>query len=504
MSGFLYTDGNQLKTQADENFRMTGSNWFGFEVDGLPHGIWGRPYKDMLDEFVTLNMNTLRLPIAGEIVRSTETIREGYPFSGDAGTGNEDLMGKTHIQALDLFLAYATSKKIRVVLEYHSIAFLGSGNSTPPSRWLWRTPNNSPSQGGNINPWKSDWEFLANRYRDNTIFSEIGYGDYSYIVGADLFNEPRQGDTLQEWFADAQTCGNAVLVKNPNWLIIVEGREMNSTIRRQSQEAIQTKYGVTVDVNIITECWSYGGSLFGLNNSTKITLNTPNRLVYSVHFYSQANSDTRRNLILDNFEQLEYVFDVHWGFVFREMNTPLYIGECGDDPKNPYLKQLFSYFMKYLDGDYNGDGTRELDSNKKGISFTQWSYAAGYSSHTQSILDKNSSPIKWSYSVPSDPTNSIYEGYMKGYLENVDSYSDGDSPGEGNTMNNYSITLTNGWNLIGVSTNAQLDLSSANVTGNIWYYASNKYTSISNNMVSSHMGYWMKSNGGGTVTVKPV
>ena len=88
---------------------------------------------------------------------------------------------------------------------------------------------------------------LARRYRNTA------------VIAVDLWNEPKavtwgSGNVNTDWLLASKRAGDAILAVNQNLLIIVEGT-------------------------------GWGSSLIGLADKT-LDLNIPNKVVYSVHLYS--------------------------------------------------------------------------------------------------------------------------------------------------------------------------------------------------------------------------
>ncbi len=91
------------------------------------------------------------------------------------------------------------------------------------------------------------------------------------MVGFDLMNEPKlsatwgSGNLSTDWNIAAEKCGNAVLAKNPDVLIIVEGVQWYGNF----------------------SFW-WGGNLMAARD-TPLRLAYENRLVYSTHVYNQVS-----------------------------------------------------------------------------------------------------------------------------------------------------------------------------------------------------------------------
>ena len=69
-SGYWHTSGRQILDSANQPVRIAGVNWFGFETRNyVPHGLWSRDYKSMIDQMKSLGYNTIRLPYSDDIFK---------------------------------------------------------------------------------------------------------------------------------------------------------------------------------------------------------------------------------------------------------------------------------------------------------------------------------------------------------------------------------------------------------------------------------------------------
>ncbi len=330
-NAWLSTSGNQIVDAAGHSVRISGVNWFGFETgNGVLHGLWSRGYKSVLDQVKQLGFNTLRLPFSNEMLKAGATTNSiNY-------AQNPDLQGLTPIQCMDKIVEYCSQLGLRVILDRHSakadnylsedVWYIAGDSYYTESRWI------------------QDWVLLANRYANDPT-----------IIGADLFNEPKRSATwgttspATDWNKAAERCGNAILAANPNWLIIVEGVE-----RYNNQ----------------TTWW--GGNLKGVAIDP-VVLAVANRLVYSMHDYPKSvyaqswfNDPTYPN-------NLDDVWQSHWGYIFLNQTAPLLLGEFGTNYVTTSDQQWLDKLTDYIDGDFNLDGTRELGSGQMGMSWTYWS-----------------------------------------------------------------------------------------------------------------------------------
>jgi aryl-phospho-beta-D-glucosidase BglC (GH1 family) len=326
--GWLSTLGNQIVDGAGRNVQIAGVNWFGFEGDNMsPNGLWTRGYKEMMQQMVELDFNTIRLPFSSEMLHATGEAR-GIDYSQ-----NPDLRGLTPLQVMDRILGHAQEIGLRVILDHHR-SDAGAGTS-PNGLWYDSTYTEAA--------WVEDWEMLAERYAGNTA-----------VIGADLHNEPHGGTWggggARDWAAAAELAGNAIGAVNPNWLIFVEG--------------VGSYEG--------NNYW-WGGNLMGVRDRP-IELDVPNKLVYSPHDYPNSIYEQPWFQGPDFPANLPAKFDQMWGYIFKEGIAPIYLGEFGTKLRDPKDAPWFEAITSYLSGDFDNNGTNDLASGQLGISWTFWSW----------------------------------------------------------------------------------------------------------------------------------
>ncbi|QEQ94901.1 hypothetical protein pEaSNUABM56_00102 [Erwinia phage pEa_SNUABM_56] len=339
----LVTSGNQfVTTQTSENFRIKSVNWFGMEgTNYTPHGTWlgARYWKDIIDQIKTFGFNTIRIPLSGEVVQNN-------PYPPTAAVDwevNSEFVGKTALEILDLIIDYCNTKEIYVILDHHRRT-AGDG------------ADGSPVDGSyTLSQWISSWTKLATRYK-----SAIN------VIGADVHNEPHDLD-WSTWASYAEQAGNAIHAVTTDWIIFVEG---------------------VGQYNNVSYWW--GGQLQGVA-SRPVTLTQPNRVAYSPHEYGQSVG-SQSWLAYDNQtppanwpSNLYGVWEPMWGYIFTQNIAPVWVGEFGGHfgvdgsgnltkPHATYEKQWLSNLITYWNGDFNGDGVRDLAAGKKGISYSYWCY----------------------------------------------------------------------------------------------------------------------------------
>ncbi|WP_395736701.1 glycoside hydrolase family 6 protein [Prosthecobacter sp.] len=331
-TGFLSTNGSQIVDAAGSTVRITGINWFGFETTNMVlHGLWARSYKSALDQIKTLGFNTLRLPYSNAMLRA------GAATNSINFALNPELQGLAPLQCLDKVIEYCGQIGLRVFLDRHSSAADGYLNED-----LWFISGDAYYTEQR---WTDDWVMLASRYAGNTT-----------VIGADLSNEPKRTATwgnsspATDWNKAAERCGNAILAANPNWLIIIEGVE---------------QFG--------GQSYWWGGNLKGVA-TLPVTLNTQHKLVYSIHDYPSSVAAQSWFSAANYPQNLGGVWDGYWGYVFRNNLAPVIVGEFGSKLQTLSDQQWMDKLTDYMDGDFDLNGSNDLEAGKRGISWTFWCF----------------------------------------------------------------------------------------------------------------------------------
>ncbi|MCM2424606.1 cellulase family glycosylhydrolase [Streptomyces sp. RKAG337] len=310
-AGYWHTSGRQILDAANQPVRIAGVNWFGFETANyVPHGLWSRDCKSMIDQMKSLGYNTIRLPYSDDIFKGT--VPNGINTSGGM---NADLPGLTSLQVMDKIVNYAGTIGLKVILDRHR------PDSSAQSA-LWYTAAVPEST------WIGDLTALATRYRGNPA-----------VIGIDLHNEPHDpacwgcGDTSVDWRLAAERGGNAVLAANPSLLVFVEG--------------IQTYNG---------DSYWWGGNLQGAGQNP-VRLNIANRLVYSAHDY--ATSVFAQTWFSDPTfpNNMAGIWNKNWGYLFQQNTAPVWLGEFGTTLQSSVDQTWLRTLVQYLrpTAQYGGD-----------------------------------------------------------------------------------------------------------------------------------------------------
>ncbi len=292
LDGAWSTDGARLVDGSGNAVQIRGVNWFGFETsNGVPHGLWSRNLEEMLDQIADLGFNTIRVPFSAAIIDATQ------PVSGLNEAENPDLAGLTSLDVLDRFIEASGERGLAVILDRHTLA--------PDNRHnLWYDDEYGPER------LVTDWEFLAERYRN-----------VPNVVGADLYNEPYDeacwgcGDPAVDWHAAAQEAGDALHAIEPDWLVFVEG--------------VEEADGASCDgPDSSSGCTWWGGNLSAADD-IPIELAVPNKVVYSPHEYATSVFRQRWFDDADFPANMPAIWDEFWGDLERSDAAPVMVGEFG-------------------------------------------------------------------------------------------------------------------------------------------------------------------------------
>lgn len=284
VSDYRYHAANGEVYKDDARIALLGISWFGFETDEyVLHGLWERPYGDMLDDIQDLGFNALRVPFCPEAL-TTNTTADAQAWN------NPELDGLNNLELFDFFLNEFNSRQIYFVLDHHR-------PDCEAISELWYTADYSEAD------WLDDLEFVADRYKD-----------LEYFVGIDLKNEPHgvatwgADDTTTDWNTAAETAAARILAVNEEILIFVEG--------------------IYDSTNCSTDTWGHwwGGNLEPIACTP---LDIPEgKLVLSPHVYG-PDVYVQSYFTSDDFSHMPEIWDTHFGFAKTDLDYTLAIGEFG-------------------------------------------------------------------------------------------------------------------------------------------------------------------------------
>ena len=331
--GPLSTNGNQIVDSAGVPQRLACVGWNGGNSI-KPHlsGLDQVSYQATLSDMVRVGFNCVRvLNSARGVLDNTN----GY------------------LDLLDNVIDYAGTIGLRVVVDIHNDEG-GHGTKdnwgTAPVNGLWYDKGGATDGtdgGGNTGTisdadFQQAWTTLAARWKDKPA-----------ILGYDLINEPHSGLTTwggYDGVAGSDTdiramyirVGNAIHAIDPRPLIVAEG--------------VQNYRGK-----------AYEGDLRGVVNYP-VTLNLPNKVVYSPHIYPSEVSDVAPDYGPNWVNRMNTI----WGFIYRDNLAPIFVGECGDWLVTPDAQAWAAAFVAYMNG--TGPGAPPVSPGKQGPSWGWWDW----------------------------------------------------------------------------------------------------------------------------------
>jgi endoglucanase len=310
--GYWHTKGGQILDADNNEVRIAGINWYGFETtDLVAHGLYSQDYHTILNAIHTQGYNTIRLPFSNQMVESP-IIPTAIALQGTAGPINTDLAGLNSQQIMDKIITAAGALGLKVILDNHRSE---AGNSNEPNG-LWYTSTYPESN------WIADWKTLVAHYMSYTDF----HGN-PIVIGVDLRNEPhllagsgKTGscwtgdnwtngcpltDTAQNWPAAAGRAADAIQTINPGLLIFVEGTDCYSG-----------------------DCGWQGANLEGAGKYP-VTITHQDKLVYSAHDYGPDLSSQAWLNSSSTQASLNAAWTKFWGYLSVDNIAPIWIGEFG-------------------------------------------------------------------------------------------------------------------------------------------------------------------------------
>lgn len=215
-----YAQGGKIHDANGQQIQIRGISHFGFNSMILqPQFLWSMGWKQQIAQMKSLGFNAIRLPFV------PDTLYDKTPVDVlsyvDANL-NPELVGKTPLQALDLWMAEADRQGMYVLLDFHSVSKVRQYPT-------WFLSNSADfnliynKQAYTKDNWLRDLAFVARRY-----------AHLRHFFGIDVYNEPNgivrwsAGDPnatnpIYHWKAAAEQASAAVLAANPNLLVFVQG-----------------------------------------------------------------------------------------------------------------------------------------------------------------------------------------------------------------------------------------------------------------------------------------
>jgi len=217
--GYFTQAGKIFDTNGQE-IQIRGVSHYGFNTPILqPEFLWQMGWKEQIAQMKTLGFNAIRVPFVPDTLYNTTPVDQ---LSYVEPNLNADLIGKTPLQALDLWMAEADRQGMYILLDFHSVSM-----QRQYPMWFVSNPADFGlmynQQAYTKENWTRDLAFVAQRY-----------AGLPHFFGIDIYNEPNgivrwsTGDgnmtnPIYFWKPAAELASAAVLAANPKLLIFVQG-----------------------------------------------------------------------------------------------------------------------------------------------------------------------------------------------------------------------------------------------------------------------------------------
>ncbi|HEY0185763.1 MAG TPA: cellulase family glycosylhydrolase, partial [Rhodopila sp.] len=361
-AGYLSTKGSQIVDASGNPVRIDSIGWAGTDgvAGGAQDGLEATSLQTIMNAIKADGFNTIRIPWSN--VNLTAMPRSGLIDYSQ----NPDLQGLNTLQIFQKIVDYAGQIGLKIIFDHHTDDGGPNGWGGQQSNGLWidSGPGTDGTDGsgttGTITAAKfeQDWVTLASTFKGN-----------STVIGYDLDNEPTSAGNInwgQGGPTDIQamytTVGNAVEAADPGALIIAEGPQEYNPPGEGS--------GMAADVA------APEGDLTGV--ATKpVVLNTPNKVVYSVHEYPSTIS----GIAADSGSAYIQQMNAAWGYLVTQNIAPVWIGEMGAsldgtaDSAGSGLadeQAWASTLLNYMNGKYGSQGGPTFTGNQQPIGGSWW------------------------------------------------------------------------------------------------------------------------------------
>lgn len=221
----------KIYDEAGQELQLRGISHFGFNATILqPQFLWAMGWKQQIAQIKSLGFNAIRVPFVPDTLYNTTPVNQLSYLDPNL---NAELIGKTPLQALDLWMAEADRQGMYVLLDFHSVSM-----QRQYPTWFVSNPADFGliynKQAYTKENWTRDLAFVAKRYAHLPHFFAI-----------DLYNEPNgivrwsTGDAnaanpVNFWKAAAESASAVVLAANPKLMVFVQGINGNFDGREKS------------------------------------------------------------------------------------------------------------------------------------------------------------------------------------------------------------------------------------------------------------------------------
>lgn len=233
-----FAQAGKIYNSSGQEIQIRGISHFGFNAPILqPQYLWAMGWKEQIAQIKSLGFNAIRVPFVPDTLYNTTPVNQLSYIDANL---NPELIGKTPLQVLDLWMAEADRQGMYILLDFHSVSM-----QRQYPTWFVSDPADFNliynKQAYTKENWTRDLAFVAQRYAKLTRF-----------FGIDIYNEPNgtvrwsTGDTnvtnpIYFWKAAAELASAAVLAANPNLMVFVQG--INGNYDGMENSNIPTNWG---------------------------------------------------------------------------------------------------------------------------------------------------------------------------------------------------------------------------------------------------------------------
>lgn len=328
---WLYTDGNRIVDKNGNEVWLTGVNWFGYNTGtNTFDGLWTADLNTSIAAIADRGFNVLRIPISSELILNWAD--GDIPSANFNQSINHYLVGMNSLEIFDYVVGQCRANGIKIIIDIHSAKTDPMGHLKP----LWLEGDITEDD------YLYSLSWIADRYKNDDT-----------IIAYDLKNEPHgkpneeqkaiwnDSKAANNWKYVAEKAAYAVLSKNPNALVLVEGIEIYPKNLKTNKDYSSTNSG-----DYYFNWW--GGNLRGVKDYPINLGKYQNKLVYSPHDYGPSvyaqpwfeGNFTYKSLYEDCWKD-------NWMFIHEQEIAPLLIGEWGGHMSEPNLKWMV-YLRKLI------------------------------------------------------------------------------------------------------------------------------------------------------------
>ena len=354
---WLFTDGNKIVDADGNEVWLTGINWFGYNTGtNTFDGLWASDLNQSIQEIANHGFNVIRVPFSAELI--LQWSNGEYPDANFNQATNDYLVGMDSLQIFEYVIGQCRANGLKLIIDIHCAETNASGHMVN----LWYTDRIS------TNDYLYALSWMADRYKnDDTIIAydlkNEPHGKPNEGDGAAIWNDSKSENN---WKYTAERAANAVLSKNPNVLVLVEGTEIYPIDIKKNGD-----YASTNEDDYYFNWW--GGNLRGVADYPVDLAQYQNKLVYSPHDYGPTvyeqpwfqGSYTYDSLMKDCWHD-------NWFYIHEDNIAPLLIGEWGGFMTEPNIT-----WMTYM---------RELIQKNK-LNHTFWCFNANSGDTGGMVLD---------------------------------------------------------------------------------------------------------------------